>query len=344
MDSSQPATASPTTTFQDFRRLPPELRIMIWHLAARQVRVVEIELVSAKFKGLGWIDRYTSKTLALGILHACGESRWIGLKRYEKIKFDGIFSGSYVNWNVDYIGFTPSNSQGMSCLLRDLVHRSDSRRCEVLKRCHRLISSEPIPDINHYYHIRRFLQGFKNLEEIDFLFPEHVGDWRERSGNIKIAPMVNALPHEQKKMDGYMNDSRLQLIREKIPGFKGFDAMRCVRELGRHLSSPEITGRGVLYPDKTLILSRPKLPKRVNFKSYRLPELGNAAKDLGLSDKGLKKDLIVRLEAADVSLFREEMREYQLEMLEYSANVDRLLVLPKVPGRKPYENDTKKQL
>lgn len=79
--------------------------------------------------------------------------------------------------------------------------------------------------------------------------------------------------------------------------------MRFVREPDRLLSIPEDTGRGVLYPDEALLVSKPELPKRVDFRSYRLPELKSAANDLGLSDKGLKKDLVARLDAADKALF-----------------------------------------
>ncbi|PVH86853.1 hypothetical protein DL98DRAFT_567147 [Cadophora sp. DSE1049] len=328
MASTQPAVASPATTFHDFRRLPLELRAMIWHLAARQVRVVEVGMVRAEYKGGGRIKRFTSKALTPSILHACGESRWMGFKRYEKVTLDGIFTGSYVNWDVDYIGFRSTHYWDTRSLLRRFRYRSGSESCEVIQNCRRLVA---FPDRDHQYLAVHHLRYFKSLEELVFLFPGDFGGWSRLSGNIKLAPMTDPEPHEQSKLDDHTSEDRLRLIRRKIPGFKEFSAMRFFRAPDRHLSFPEDTGRGVLYPDEALLLSKPELPKRVSFKSYRLPELRNAANDLRLSDK-------------DEALFREEMRQYQQDMVEYSAKIDKLFAEPKKPGRKNYTNHTKKKL
>lgn len=97
MAHTQTIETPSTLTFHPFPRLPLELRTMIWNFGARQVRVVEIGLIDAKYKGIGSVQRLTSKTLVSGMLHACAASREMGVKRYEKIIFHGIFTRSYIN-------------------------------------------------------------------------------------------------------------------------------------------------------------------------------------------------------------------------------------------------------
>ncbi|KAH7418263.1 hypothetical protein BKA64DRAFT_194753 [Cadophora sp. MPI-SDFR-AT-0126] len=190
MASTQSAATAPTATFHKFQRLPLELRCMIWHFAARQVRVVEIEMVRAEYKGVGRINRFASKTLTPAILHACGESRWIGLKRYERIIFNGIMSGSYVNWDVDYIGFRPSKDWDTRFLLGQFLYCPGFESCEVIKHCSRLVTFEPIPHKDRQNHAIHYLRHFKNLEELIFLFPGDFGGLSQLGGNIKLAPMT----------------------------------------------------------------------------------------------------------------------------------------------------------
>ncbi|KAG4440228.1 hypothetical protein IFR05_004307 [Cadophora sp. M221] len=288
--------AASTLTIHPFPRLPIELRTMIWNFGARQVRVVEIEVIDAKYKGVGSVQRLTSKTIVPGILHACAESREVGLKRYEKIVFQGIFTGSYINWDIDYIGFKRHNNLDTHFILLNFRFRK-----------------------------------LQNLEEIIFMFPTDSGILNQGCGNINLAPMTTPGPRETPTINACTNQIRLTMMQERIPGFQNLIAMRSHRELEIHKSLPEDTGRGVLYPYGALVQTKPELPRRANFKSHRLPELRNAALSLGLNGGGRKKDLLARLGVADKARFAEEMRVYQHNMLEYSAKVEKMILKPKKP-------------
>ena len=65
-------------------------------VAASEPRVVSIYVVRGKLH----CDAITPK-----IIHACSESRREALLTYQPLIFDGIFSGSYVNFNTDWIHF-----------------------------------------------------------------------------------------------------------------------------------------------------------------------------------------------------------------------------------------------
>ena len=203
-----------------------------------------------------------SKTPVSGILHAFAESLETGLRGYEKITFDPRFTGSYVNWDVDYIGFRP-----VHCLADSLFRRFRHR--EVIKNYRRIMI---FPEKDHLYlHVRHVWRCTKSFEELVFLIYGDFGEWNRLSGNITLAPMTNPMPHEQSKMETCMTIYRLVSLQWHIPGFEKLGAMRFVREPDRHLSLPEDAGRGDSDPDEELLLSKPEIPKRINFKFYRLP-------------------------------------------------------------------------
>ncbi|CZT49671.1 uncharacterized protein RSE6_10551 [Rhynchosporium secalis] len=337
-----PLTASTSAdTFHDFPRLPPELRTIIWKLGIHQIRVVEIEKTRANDLGVCDISRFTSKTLVPGMLHACAESRSIALQRYGRIIFDGIFTGSYINWDLDYIGYKPSQTlntpEEQRCLCNSLLLMPSD---DLAKKCRRLVIFAYTPKAPRTY----VPLELKCLEEIVILFPADLGSLTQGGGNIRLAPMTDPDANEQIKIFEYTHARTLISLKPFFPELKPLNLMRYSRGPKKRLKSPEDTGGGVLYPDEALLLSKPELPKRVSFKRYRLPELRQAALDLGLSNKGQKKDLIPRLETEEKALFREEMREYQEHMLDYSTKVEKLLREPEKPLLKRFQTHTPTQL
>ncbi|KAL2074794.1 hypothetical protein VTL71DRAFT_8573 [Oculimacula yallundae] len=335
---------SPAVTFHGFPQLALELRTMIWKFAARQVRVVEVEEIQAKYKGRIHVRRYGSKTLVPGMLHACDESREIGLRGYEKIVFDGIFTGSYINWDIDYIGYRPAFIWNTTYELDRFLSSQQPRTspAKMAKKCRRMVIFDCYLAIWNSHRMRKL----KNLEEVVFLFPDDFGESCRGSGNVNLAPMTSPEQDEQSRINKYISKARLRSFQSDLPGLKSLGAMRSSREPERCLSLPEETGRGILYPDEALLQTRPELPKRINFKRYRLPELRQAAQDHGISDRGQRKELITRLEMEDKALFREEMKDYQEKMLKYSAEVHKLLstTTPEIPHRKSFETYTLVQL
>lgn len=71
--------------------------------------------------------------------------------------------------------------------------------------------------------------------------------------------------------------------------------------------------------------TEPSKPKRVNFRSYRLPELRIAATELGLSHQGQRKDLLERLDPVEDTLFAAESQDYEKGMVPYEAKIKKLL-------------------
>lgn len=71
------------STFHPFTRLPPELRLHIWDIAASEPRVVTLS--EFKSKPYSRLYNLTSFTPPPSILHVSRESRSAGLKHYKKI-------------------------------------------------------------------------------------------------------------------------------------------------------------------------------------------------------------------------------------------------------------------
>lgn len=90
------------TRFILFKKLPLELRTMIWKYAAREERVVEISYDET-------IDssRLLSKTLVPGIIHACQESQDVNLKIYDSISFISLPPFCYTNYILTFSRMAP---------------------------------------------------------------------------------------------------------------------------------------------------------------------------------------------------------------------------------------------
>lgn len=98
-----PLTASQRTistrTFHLFPNLPREIRQIIWELALLEPRIVEVDYYTAS----NGSQRYPSKSVVPAPLHVCSFSREIGLRHYERFMPLGVWTGTYVNWDHDYI-------------------------------------------------------------------------------------------------------------------------------------------------------------------------------------------------------------------------------------------------
>lgn len=106
LEATSSVKMSPDTqikSFTLFPRFPVELRNMVWDLAACDPRIVEIGGYQTKNKRMRKKEfRFTSKTLVPSVLHVCSESRACGVKHYEKLSFGKRFTGTFINWTVDF--------------------------------------------------------------------------------------------------------------------------------------------------------------------------------------------------------------------------------------------------
>jgi hypothetical protein len=96
---SQPSTA--LTKFHYFKTLPTELRLAIWKLALPNSRIVEI-IFNKKHKK-DKQAKFQSRTPTPAILHACAESRVLGLEVYRKLTVTNCFLRTYIRWDLDLV-------------------------------------------------------------------------------------------------------------------------------------------------------------------------------------------------------------------------------------------------
>jgi hypothetical protein len=149
-------------TFTVFANLPYELQNMIWAIAACESRVVELHSYTKYFRQSGRKKtelRFLSRTLGPAILHTCSGARQAGLRLYERLCFRDHFTGSYINWAVDYIKLSPSWYPWPHT--RDYLHLS-----EIHEKCRRLIIQK------YDFEALSWNMRFKNVEEIVLLCAE----------------------------------------------------------------------------------------------------------------------------------------------------------------------------
>lgn len=112
---------------------------MVWAFAACESRVVEVESYTKYFRQGGRKRtqlRLLSRTLVPAILHTSSAARKTGLIFYDRLSFRDHFTGSYVNWAVDYIRFVSS----LYSLERGTTN--DSLLSEFHQKCRRLVLRE----------------------------------------------------------------------------------------------------------------------------------------------------------------------------------------------------------
>ncbi|PMD23247.1 hypothetical protein NA56DRAFT_65113 [Hyaloscypha hepaticicola] len=115
------SSASPANTTNDnrvdFRRLPPEVRLMIWNLTT-EPRV--IELIHIPWNG------FTTKTPPPVALAICQESRNEVIRRYPKC-FGTYYNPSNIrfNWEIDILYLGPEAVENAAAALLDRMHEKD---------------------------------------------------------------------------------------------------------------------------------------------------------------------------------------------------------------------------
>jgi hypothetical protein len=115
----------PLQQFAVFKKLPTELRRMVWKLAAKVPRVVEFSYYP-KQKTIA--SQFPSKTLVPAILHTSSEARACGLEFYKKLDFGSFFDNTYINWELDTVMF--ENNRGLKAFLaiEDKIYDPSSPR------------------------------------------------------------------------------------------------------------------------------------------------------------------------------------------------------------------------
>ncbi|EPE37064.1 hypothetical protein GLAREA_09227 [Glarea lozoyensis ATCC 20868] len=154
------------STFHHFRKLPVEIRLIIWRKACGTPRVVEIIYNPNRRK---W-NKFPSRTLTPALLHVCREARTEGLKCYEMLPGYGDrnqYRETYVNWEVDYI-FLAEEETRWKDFLFDVLDVSQPTNT-VREKCRHLVM-EYHHEI-HLYHIcnmfgipASFREIFRQLE------------------------------------------------------------------------------------------------------------------------------------------------------------------------------------
>jgi len=88
--------------FPQFKKLPPELRRIIWRLAGSEPRAVEFEYYP---KQRNMRSKFPSKTIVPAILHTSHEARAFGLEVYDRLNFGRTLGCTFINWEVDIVLF-----------------------------------------------------------------------------------------------------------------------------------------------------------------------------------------------------------------------------------------------
>jgi hypothetical protein len=99
---SKSTTRPSREPFSSFALLPYEIREAIWVATCTDAapRVVEVGYYQAWNNG---DFKFPSKTVVPAILHVISEARAIGLTHYVVFTPCNLWSGTYMNWNLDYI-------------------------------------------------------------------------------------------------------------------------------------------------------------------------------------------------------------------------------------------------
>jgi hypothetical protein len=93
-------------SFTSFTQLPSEIREQIWVFALimDNPRVIELGVYFREWhEHAPRTARYPSKTVVPALLHVCAEARAIALQYYEPFSVDGTWTGTYIDWSLDYV-------------------------------------------------------------------------------------------------------------------------------------------------------------------------------------------------------------------------------------------------
>ncbi|KAI0542597.1 hypothetical protein GGR58DRAFT_452882 [Xylaria digitata] len=158
------------TTFHPFPKLPAELRIQIWTLAAGpRILQIHVFLKTPKSKDFG----YASPTPAPAVLHVCRESRLIA--PYQK----AFFTSTPVCGGTDTKYIWVNFQQDMICLADHQLERLGPYQADI----ERLRFSVPTGLHGHYLHSCFFrksheiLRDFSTLRELHIALKESLLVW-----------------------------------------------------------------------------------------------------------------------------------------------------------------------
>jgi 2EXR family len=174
-------------TFTFSPHFPMELQNMVWSLAACHTRIIENGGYDMRNKRTRKREfRFTSKTLVPSILHVCSESRATGMKHYEKLSFRERFTGTFINWSVDFVIFSNRSLSQWSSVMNSFLRSKDVKKEITQKRRHFILYRG---DRCHYLgrefgNLQQTVKISKILEP--YLKPEHCG---QRLGDLSLSAL-----------------------------------------------------------------------------------------------------------------------------------------------------------
>jgi hypothetical protein len=316
---------SPDTQIQSFTlfpRFPVELRNMVWDLAACDPRIVEIGGYQTTNKRMRKKEfRFTSKTLVPSILHVSSESRSCGMKHYETLSFGERFTGTFINWAVDFVIFSNGPRRNTWNLVLSSVFISKDVKKKITQKCRHLIlgHGDRCNDLGRdFQKLQHVVKVFKVLEP--HLKPEHDS---QRLGDLSLSPVSEKNLNKWDLANLRLDKSILHKLKARNPEIQHVETLNLVRGNKMPLTRYQKADLKRLEAKKKLdlLLSVPQKPTNINFKTYRVPDLRRIAQSCGLCDRGLKKDLVERLEAHHEIQFAKDMEDYEKAMREHTVSL-----------------------
>jgi hypothetical protein len=136
-------------------------------------------------------------------------------------------------------------------------------------------------------------------------------------GNLTLLPLskFEMLEDESRLRIFSRTTADLDNLKERMPGVKKTEIMTAVRGPQRRVTKREKSERRKRDRNMKEKVETPKTWK-FSFKNYRVVELRQAAVERGLSDVGIKKDLLERLDADEEVRFSQAMEEYERAVQE----------------------------
>ncbi|KAI0400700.1 hypothetical protein F4802DRAFT_471624 [Xylaria palmicola] len=176
------------TTFHLFPRLPTELRLQIWALAAEGPRMLHVRVenrhVWTSETTLEYATVYSSPTPPPAVLHACWESRQAA--PYERSFFSSplIAEARYI-----WVNFR----QDMICLPDTDIHMLKPYDAVVQRLRFTVPPSDPAlsggPYEYWFHYSEEILEPFKALRELHISIPEHFLQWGSIAEYVPFWPL-----------------------------------------------------------------------------------------------------------------------------------------------------------
>lgn len=313
-------------SFSSFKQLPLELRRVIWDLATTP-QVIETSLYKVKIRGRE-IRRITTRTVVPAILHVCAESRAFGLERYEVFKPSGIFTGTYVDWERDYIYFAWTRRQFHQFIYGQESVELEERHLIFRQSQHVLITQQTFLD--SYASASKM---FAHVADVAVLWDEcqHIPDEDIRDRDSVTSQDVIGRPITLFDVaEGSSGPAATPLSSERTSlryADLRKDMKMCLtpviglRRNYRPLSRAEKCSRSQKEKIGRLESLPPMKPKRRSFQFWRVAELRQEAGSQGLDVTGSKSDLVTRLANNEDASYSEAMIRYEQEMEEYAERV-----------------------